>query len=303
MMRSNQWPAERPRTRFWRRSAAAVLVVIACTAVNPAAAQTATFDGFTEPIRTFHLAVAEPGRVDEVSVERGDRVAAGDRLLRLDCGPIQSRRRIAAFEAASTTEIDRLRIDAASKRSRLRRLEKLLQGGSINPEELRRGRADADVADLLVAAAEDRHELANIEVEKIDQQIAQRCVHAPVDGLVVDVRRRRGEYVSTADPEVVTLVQLDQLMATFFVDTPSATTLTIGQDVLLNIEHRDKPVVASVLYVAAVTDADSGRVRVQCVIENPDRRYRSGLRCTLTIPGQTRLSRLNRRIDSSGAPR
>ena len=45
--------------------------------------------------------------------------------------------------------------------------------------------------------------------------------------------------------------------------------------------EKDQHAKAIVEYVAPVTNADSGRVRIEVVIENERRKYRSGVRCRM----------------------
>lgn len=260
-----------------------VVTIFAGTSISGGNANADSFDAFAEPVQTIHLSASEPGRIDDVGVKRGDHVQNDTIVMRLDSKVLEASREIARLEAESTTQIDSLNIEYEIKRNRHEQVLKLLGKGAVSREEARRSEADAKIAELNRDAAIEKQKLAALRLAEIDGRIEQRCVRGQVSGLVIDVLREPGEYVSTADPHVATVVVLDQLRCTFFVSTAVADLYRAGESVDVMMERTgasgERRVAGQVEYIAAVTQADSGRVRMDVLIENKDRQLRSGLRC------------------------
>ncbi|WP_197231699.1 efflux RND transporter periplasmic adaptor subunit [Novipirellula artificiosorum] len=244
-----------------------------------------TFEAFSEPVQTIRLSAAHPGRVDRVMVKRGDRVAADSLIMQLDSNVLEASRMIAKQEAESTTQIESLEIEYEMKQNRHAQVAGLLERGAVSPEEAKRAEADARIAKLALVAAIEKKSLAQLKLAELDGRLEQQRVRGQVAGLVIDVLREPGEYVSTSDPHVATVVVLAQLRCTFFVPTEVADLYEEGETIDMMMEQNsgsgDRPVRARVVYIAAVTQADSGRVRVDMIIENSAQQFRSGLRCRL----------------------
>lgn len=252
-----------------------------------------SFEAFTEPVQTIHLSASESGRVESVNVRRGDLVSADSVVLRLDSRVLEASRMIAAQEADSTTKIESLAIERNIKQNHHDQVIELLDKGAVSPEEAKRAAADAKIAALNHEAAVENQKLAALKVAEMDGRIEQRMVRGQVAGLIIDVLLEPGEYVSTSDPHVATVVVLDQLRCTFFVSTEVADMYEAGETMDVMMERTsgvgERRLRAKVEYVAAVTQADSGRVRMDVLIDNPGHKIRSGLRCRFDSP-RTQLS-------------
>ena len=264
-----------------------------------------TFTTFTEPIQTIHLSAAVPGRIAEVLVKRGDRIHAESMVMRLESGVLHASRLIAQQEATSNTAIESLEVELEIKNHRFKRIAELLKKGAVSPEESKRAAADAKIASLSLQASLEKQTLAELKIDEIDSQIEQRCVRGQVDGLVTHVLREPGEYVSTSDPHVATVVVLDQLRCTFFVSSEFADSYEAGDTLDVTMQtgklsptvkglqtsksHPTNQVIlrGAIEYIAEVTQADSGRVRFDVLIDNPHQHLRSGLRCWIQSPTQS----------------
>jgi len=104
------------------------------------------------------------------------------------------------------------------------------------------------------------------------------------------VHREVGEFVAPTDPVVVTVVQLDPLLATFSLQLNQARQLHAGGLVQVQFASAKKPVEAEIEFVSPVTDAKSGTVLVKVRIPNPAGECRSGERCTLVLAGSSPVS-------------
>jgi len=243
-----------------------------------------TYEGFTEPVKQIEVSASQSGRVASVLARRGDIVAKGDMLMLLDTQVLEASRRVAQSKANASARQQALKIEHDIKQDRYEKLFKLQQDGAGSPEEVKRAEADANIAKLNWEAAKEDTELKELELAEIEARIEQRRARSPIDGVVTDVIKETGEYVSLSEPHVATVVQLENLRVTFFVSTEVAARLSVQQKVNLTLPGNDSGPFGQIEHIGAVTEADSGRVRVDVLIANPDRQYRSGVRCLLTLP-------------------
>ena len=259
---------------------------LAMFASTPALA--ATYEGFVEPYRSVDVATPESGRVVAVAVERGQSVTADQVVVQLDDGVLRAELATAVAEADDETTLRRLELVARTKRERSDRVAALVDAGAASPEERRDAARAAELAEIELEGARLQSERAALRAEEFRRRVDRRGVRPLIAGVVTDVVVKPGQYVSTSEPHLITVVQLDRLRATLFATTDDAAGVSADDVVELNVEGVVAPVRAVVRHVSPVTLADSGRVRIDLTIPNPDRTLRAGRRCSLTIgrPGR-----------------
>ncbi|MBL7043688.1 MAG: efflux RND transporter periplasmic adaptor subunit [Pirellulaceae bacterium] len=262
------------------------IVAIACTALAtlPATTPANEIDGFTEPYRSVDVAATEIGIVAELNVREGDVVRKGQVLATLDNELQKALLAIAQKGVESRGQLESAQAELTLRQHRLEKLEALLTKGHARNEEVERARADVAVAEAHVLSAEEEQAIRKLEHQKNAVQLQRRNVLAPIDGVVTVIHKDEGEYVAPNDPCVLSIVQLDKLRATFSVPSVYAGMLQIGDRAPLRLTTDTTSVDGIIEYVAPVTDAESGTVRVKFCVENPDRKYRSGQRCLLKLP-------------------
>jgi multidrug resistance efflux pump len=191
------------------------------------------------PIGMMSIGTAASGVVKDVLVHEGSRVHAGQIMVTLSCGPLEAeaKARDAQLRAAQAVS-DRVRHGPRSEEiavgeavvgySQARaeeaaktygRNQALREGVSVTTAHLletlrdarvssaQLGEAQAKLALLLagsreedVREAESRRDMAAAQLEEARAQLDQCSVHAPVDGVVVDVLANPGEFMSLAVP-------------------------------------------------------------------------------------------------------
>lgn len=252
-------------------------------ALLPAMASAAAeeFDGFTEPFRVLDLASTDVSTVAEIFVVKGDVVAAGDPLVRLDTRVLQGalasadRRRAASGRVRSAEALVRLR------RSHVDKLRPLLASGHAQATELAKAQAELDIAEAdLLGAREDR-EIADFDYRRLALEIERRTITSPVAATVLTIHKELGEAVIPADPTLVTIAQLDPLKISLQVPTAAIDRFTIDAEIAARCGKPARTLPARVSYIAPVTNAESGTVLVELLIANTDSAYRAGLHCTL----------------------
>lgn len=257
------------------------LLVASATLLAAAAACGITFDGFTEPFRKIEVAASETGTVGQLLVHEGDRATKGQALATLDNDVLQVTREIATATVHAKGKLDSAAAERDLRKTRLERLEPLRAEGHASQEEIDRARTDLVVAEANLQAAREQHQLDELEYKRIDAMIERRTLRSPIDGYVLKIQKDEREFVSANSAAVVTVVQLDPLRVLFSLPTAYAAKLSAGSTVDLELPESGAKLGGKVEFVAPVTEAESGTVRVKVLIDNPRGVYRCGVRCLL----------------------
>lgn len=148
-------------------------------------------------LRRAELSPRVAGLVNELYVDEGDAVAAGDPILQLDD-------RLARLEsdrtAARVAEAEARWRDAVRVRDELQRLE---QGRHASRTEIEAAIAEVEIAEAALTAARAEHEHA-LEL------LARHRLEAPFDGMIVHKAVERGEWVQQ-DAAAVELLEIDRV--------------------------------------------------------------------------------------------
>lgn len=283
------------RSQRYRCSFLVWLVASCCTSAGSAQ----VLRTFTEPYERIDVSAAELGIVDSVEVRTGERVRRGQLLGRLNNGVLLESYRLAESRAKSTARLDAARADLKLKESMYQKLASLLQTGHANPAELERSKTEYEQAEAAFRLAGDEAAEAKIELARIAAQIRQREIRSPIDGLVIDLHRKPGEYLPANDPRFATVVDVSKLRSRFFIATDFAEQLRSGQVVELLIGTAKQRSSATIEFVSPITESESGTVRLDVLLENSTARWRSGVPCRLVVPESTLTSR---RIDAETKP-
>ncbi|KZB53728.1 HlyD family secretion protein [Thalassospira xiamenensis] len=190
------------------------------------------------------VATKYAGRVDEVLVDEGDLVQAGQVLARMDTEELQTSLAKARAEVARAEQgIFEAKADIVQKESQLsfaeRQLERaneLVKNNNIAREQVDQRKSDRDVAEAALAAAKSRLtssernvEAAQAELERIQVQINDSALKAPRGGRVQYRLAEPGEVLAGGDP-VVTVLDLTDVYMTIFLPTRQAGLAFVGNE-------------------------------------------------------------------------
>ena len=240
-------------------------------------------DGFTEPFRMLKVASDETGTIEEVLVQEGQRVEAGQALVKLNSEIHHAFLAIAAQNMQAEGRLQSVRADVELKRSRLEKLLQIQSEGFARQEEVDRAQTELNVAEANVRTAIEDLAAKKLEHDRIQTQIRRRTIQAPIDGIVTVLHKEQGEFVAPNTPEVVTLVQVDLLLANFTLTNLQSQSLTIGSQypVTFSDSVETKGIVE---FISPVMDAESGTILVKLRVQNSEAQFRSGQRCRVRLP-------------------
>lgn len=220
-----------------------------------------------------------PGLISKVLVNRGDRVKAGDVIARLDSGVEEALVLIAKSRAANDTQIFLTQHQSEYRSRRASRLSKLKVNDTIPEAQLDEATTDARVAAFNHREAQQNQELSILELRRAEEQLKQKIVRSPVDGVVVERSLSSGEYRHD-QAHILTLAQLNPLHVEVFLPIARYGRISIGQGADIRPES---PVGGNyrgtVTVVDEVLDAPSGTFGVRLALPNPNQAIPAGLRC------------------------
>ncbi len=246
-------------------------------------ARATDLEGFTEPFRTLKVAADETGTIEEVLVQEGEQVKAGQPLARLNSEVHEAMLAVAAQNMKADGRIRAAQADLQMKQSRLDKFREILSEGFARQEEVDRATSELEIAQANLHAAKEDAFIKNLEHHKMSVQLQRRTIVAPIDGTVTVLHKDQGEFVAPNVPEIVTLVQLDSLLANFTLTGTQAATLHKGSELpIIFTEGRDWHGIIE--FISPVMDAESGTVLIKVRIDNSDRSFRSGQRCRIRLP-------------------
>jgi RND family efflux transporter MFP subunit len=139
--------------------------------------------------------------------------------------------------------------------------------------------SDANVAEQQLKEAQLTREIARLEVGQAEEQIKQRTLVSPIEGVVTERLLVPGEYRNEQSP-ILTLAQIDPLRVEVFVPTSQYGRIRIGSNAQIRPQQPiggSYPAVVTV--VDQVLDAASGTFGVRLALPNPARQLPAGIRC------------------------
>lgn len=239
-------------------------------------------EGFMEPFRTLKVAADETGTIAEILVKKGQRVAAGQPLARLNSEVHEASLAIAAQNMKAEGRIRSAQADLQLRQSRLEKLQEILGEGFARQEEVDRAAAEVEIAKANLHAAKEDAITKQLEHKKLTVQLYRRTIVAPTDGTVTVLHKEQGEDAAPNVPEIVTLSQLDSLLANFTLTGSQAASLKKGDELpIIFSEGTDRGGIIE--FISPIMDAESGTVLIKVRVENSDGVYRSGQRCRIRL--------------------
>jgi RND family efflux transporter MFP subunit len=208
-----------------------------------------------EPFMVVNVGSPVDGVLDQVLVNRGDRVRKGQVVARLQSG----------VEAAAV-QLSKARVDFG--RRRLERNEVLFQKELISAQD----------RDELATEVNLRQE----ELKKDEESLKLRTIVSPIDGVVVERRLVPGEFIRSDKSVVLKLAQINPLNVEVIAPASLFGTVRVGKSGKVSLApFLPGTYTAKVVVVDRVIDAASGTLGVRLQLPNPDNAIPAGIRCSV----------------------
>lgn len=252
-------------------------------------------------IEQAEIPARDAGILTELKVSEGDKVTRGQVLGKVDDEDARLALAKAAAETkiAATTAGNDVKVRYADKASKVAAAEyKRAQESvervekSVSKTELEKLELEADRGVLAVeeaahdlTIAKQTRDLKAAEQAVAQQVVDRRQITSPLDGVVVQLHFRRGEWVKPGDP-VLRVVRIDRMRAEAFVPAGLAVGDWTGRSVRFvpaagGAER--EPFTGKLTFVSPEIDPVNGQIRVWAEIENRNQALRPGERGRLEL--------------------
>lgn len=251
------------------------IVLFASTGLN---AQN-NIKAFIEPYRSVEIAAAEMGTLANLAVEEGQEISAGDLLANLNEEVLAASLAVAKDMSSAEGQLKSAKAELRMQKERYDKILGLQKRRHASQTEVDRAKAQLEIAEAKLESVQDDLRAKELDIQRIQAQLEQRRLRSPIDGVVTNVFKDVGEFVSPNDPKVLKVVQLNPLRAIFLVPQEQTHRLREGASVTLSLG--EKSIAGKVEYVSPTADAQSGTCRVKIRINNEYNDLASGLPCYL----------------------
>ena len=211
--------------------------------------------GRTRASRTVQVPAETGGVIDQLLVDDGDEVSAGQVIARIGV----DQRRLALDEAASMLNLREIELNAA---------QRLVMRGFQSEISVAQAQAQYNAAE------------ASVEIARLD--LSYTSIRAPFSGIVVAKHTELGAYVGVGDP-VLELIDLSPLEVVVQVSERLIGQISNGDAVdITTLDGRTFPAAVSV--IGSVADEGTRTFDVELVYENENGELRAGMTAEATLP-------------------
>ena len=236
-----------------------------------------------EPFSVSDLGSPVVGVIEQIHVERGDRVRAGQPLASLRADVERMSVSVAEGRAQGLGELKAAEANAELARQKLARAVDLARREFISAQALEQTRAEALVAENRLIQAREQREIYGREHELAQAQLSLRTIRSPADGVVADRYMSVGERVE--EKPVFRIAVVNPLRVE--VVLPAALYPVVRKGTQLRITPDfpgAQPRVAAVALVDGVIEGASNTFRARLSLPNPGNGLPAGLRCKAALP-------------------
>ena len=225
--------------------------------------------GTVEARHTLRIGPTVAGRVQQVNVDVGEHVRAGQLLAAME--PVDLQERIHAQAAALQRSDANVREAQARQQfaaTQAQRYAELWAARSTSEETLAMRRQELQVAEAALAAARQERARVHADGSALQAQRAHLLLRAPQDGLVIAREAEPGSTV-VAGQNVLQLVPPDSLWIHLRVDQVSAQGLAAGLPARIHLRSRPHEALAGrVLRIEPRADAVTEELLAKVVFEH-----------------------------------
>ncbi|NOY00499.1 MAG: efflux RND transporter periplasmic adaptor subunit [Verrucomicrobia bacterium] len=250
---------------------------------------------YLEPYRNIEISPVESGVIRELLVKEGQTVKKGDALIKLDSEVIEARLAVATAQSKNKGRILSAESELALEKGRYDKLADLDTQGLSNNFELERQMANMKSSEGRLIEAQEQQRVFLLQAEQIKQELAQRILRSPINGIVSEINKDIAETVTTLeasrDESLIQIVEIDALKATAHVPAASVALIKIGDMLSIELDQKTrsnpnppKPVSGKIEFISPVIDSSSNTVRIRLRIDNMNRAIRGGSQAHVLVP-------------------
>ena len=287
----------------WTRLSVPTVRTVAARAAAPAGGAGSVLDasGYVTARRQATVSAKITGKVTEVLIEEGMRVAEGAVLARLDDTEAKAQLALARAQlAAARSQDGEIRAQLQQAERDYTRSQELFNRQLVPEQSMDAARAQRDTLRAKLAANQEAIRVATESVSVAQVQLDNTVIRAPFSGVVVAKAAQPGEMISPISAGggftrtgIGTIVDMDSLEIQVDVNESYINRVSAGQPVeaMLNA-YPDWKIPGSVIAIIPTADRSKATVKVRIAIGSKDARIvpDMGIRVAFldTTPGASR---------------
>lgn len=249
---------------------------------------TARLVGIARPGKYAALSASVGSTVVEVLVRTGDRVKAGQVLVRFDDRVPQAALKVAQAEAQRTGALSAAMVRLELAEQQLQRASLALQRRAGSQFEVDEKTAVRDQARAQVRIEQESQLRAQASLERAQAELTEYSIRAPFDGEIVQVHQQAGSRADRTSP-VVTIADRRTLTVELHLPVSDFGTVSPGSLIPLRADAPvNRQLLGEVTAVSAYVNSASRTFRVELEISNADERLPAGFTVRQDGPVQGR---------------
>jgi len=232
------------------------------------------------PNITIDLSSPVPGVLSEVLVERSDIVRSGQDVACMESSVEQAEVVLARERSRLESDIGLGEVNLTFDQRQQQRLTSLNKKQAIAQNDVDEAERSFAISNWKLQQAKDLRKLRVLELRKAEEQLEQKQIRSPINGVVVQRYKQAGEYVE--NQSIVRIAQLDTLAVEAIVPMELFDQISKGMQANVFPETSpDEPKRAAVTIVDRMGDASSGTFGVRLTLRNEEMAVPAGVKCSL----------------------
>jgi len=237
-----------------------------------------SFDCMVMPNEMIEIGSAITGLIEEVLVERGDYVEAGQVVARLESTVEEAAVRVAQARALRRGELESSKVSMELGEKRRQRALNLFQRDSLSLDTREEVETEATLAALELEQAQENLRIASLQLDQAVAFLERHTIRSPIPGFVIERLMAPGEVVD--EETMLRIAQIDPLRVEVILPSQLFGRIRPGDRAEIVPEPPlDRARSAEVSIVDPLIDGPSGTFGARLLLPNPDHDLPAGLRC------------------------
>ncbi|MEX0617908.1 MAG: efflux RND transporter periplasmic adaptor subunit [Pseudohongiellaceae bacterium] len=214
------------------------------------------------------------GKVSQIFVEEGDRVKAGQVVLRVDDkNLLASLQQSEASVRLNEIDIERQQLRIDNLLTQWERAKGLHERNMIGDEEYENLTSQLNLAEVDLKSAQERLLQARAQLEQVNDQLSKTQILSPIDGVVTSLDIKVGETAIASSTNIpgsslMTIANPASIYTEVLVDEADVATIAEGQRAeIVAIAYPDQPMQGVVGFIANTAKVATGRQGLSFTVE------------------------------------
>ncbi len=250
--------------------------------------------GEVKPKKNINLSAHVPGRIVKIGVKEGDRVKAGDFLLKLDSAQYEANaERDRALIQAYRSQL--IEAEARMKRdeNQYNRQKKLYDEQLIPLEQLEMAKVQYEIARAQWQALRHQIQQAEASLKSTLDNLSKTVYVSPIDGIITSLRVEEGEIavigtMNNPGTVLMTIADLSEMVVEVEVDETDVVAVKLGQEAIIKVDALPKQTLvghvteigSSALEKTTMSSQESRNFKVTITLQDPPPSLKPGLSAT-----------------------